>query len=575
MAKISKNKSNVKPIGNKTQTKCKKMEIERGPTKKQLREEIAIENKMKKIKNDKKKGKISSEQAEEKKKKLVATKNSGTSESYNKKKTVVNNEKKSTLNKHDRKEKDLNRQNAKKTTKDTFKEKPEMQKKIQTHKDNGSKLNKKHITDENVKAKKVIKKSGKNLSKDNRNKVIYTNENINTFLINAQSSNSKDQAINLLLYIFKNYRSNSAELLSKIKILTSSKKVDTNQMSLPKSIMTHLFAFYDIKGDFYENLFGFISGNSLLSKYACEYYYSNKLEQEEYHENFNQICNELGKVLNRHSFLPFNDYLEYVNEADQLDSLDKLLEMDDKPQEDIQGSKETIVDDSKNTPPDLCPENENSNFSLISLNDDEEISRLDKQLGEYFSNGNISPEDIEYSKSLSLYLKSLILNNYPVDINDLFKLLFFYQFEPLNIAYKGIVKAFIKKFNDTKRLFRIFQISSLVNPSTYSLYSPFFNTCGSDFDHFEFLKSIFAFGHEDIIIKKINKDAFYDVYHSNLGQDFDNFMISLINSEDRREKLVELSQQYHKPEIKIQIEQALAKKNSKLNDLAGDKAQTA
>jgi len=530
----------------------KKAPKERGPTKKQLREELKAEEKLKKIKNQQKKGKITSEEAQSKKKRLMDTEKKPangkarkenisteqkeqcilTSDKDNSKNTELKDDsKKSGLPKRSSKNLQLKRKNEKKMTEE-----------------NAEKKAKKHS-----KKKKNSAKVGK---------IFYTEENINSFLIEAKDKNLKDKAASMIMFLFKTFKENPAELLAKIKILTSDKKVNTEGLSTHMAIISHLFMFFGMKSDFFENLFSLIMSDSLLSKYACSYLYSQRFDNEEYDEHFHKICSELARVLEKTSALSLDDYLDYVNEIDLMENLEDFKF--DEAHEDSELGANQKMDKFEEAQDMLCEPDENDDtFSLKSLNDDDEIRRIDMELGKYFSKGSLSLKESVYVYSLSKYFETFLKTNYATNIDHLKIILYFYQFDSISVIFKHIVKKFVSKFNDSKRLFRIYQICCIVDPSLYGLYNVFLSACRTDFQHLAFLKLAFNFGHEDFLVGKINKDAFYDVYSPNLGPEFDDFMKNVVLAENRHQKLVELSQKVYSTDVQEEISKAIDRTKSK------------
>lgn len=500
--------------------KKKQQKVERGPTKKELRKEIQAEAEAKKAKRDSKKGKIDSEQTQEKK-----DRPSRAGEGKNSDKKSAGEGKKSGARRS--------------------KAEPDKAKKHRS-------------------------------AKSKTAKVLYTAENINSFLLEARNSGDKSRATNMLLFIFRAFRNNSADLLAKIKVLTSNKKVNAEGLSLHMSVMKHLFAFYDMKDGFFENLFKLIMSGSLLSRYVCDYLYSTPFEPEEYDEHFNRICSELARILEKTAQLPFEDYMEYVQDIDAMDDIQDFKLVD----ETEQSTKDTEEEDGKQNSlreaqKMLDPHDEDSTFTLQSLNDDDEIERLDRELGSFFSKGAVSAQDEEYAIALARCLEALIKHNYAVKIDDLIKVLYFYQFEPISNTFKHIVKEYMSKFREPVRVFKIFQMTCMVVPSIYSLYNVFLSHCNGDFDHLRFMRCVLNSGHEDFLLNRIDKDSFYIVYNSGLGEEFDDFMKNLVRLEHREDKLRELSEKPFKPEVKEAIKASLEtlekRKAKKAKSISGDR----
>lgn len=412
-------------------------------------------------------------------------------------------------------------------------------------------------------------KSPVDLKKPKAAKILYTVENINSFLLEAK--NNKSKATGMLLFMFRTFKNNSADLLAKIKILTKDKKVNTEGDSLHVSVMKHLFAFYSMKGSFHENLFELIMGGGPLPRYACEYLYSHPFGSEEYDEHFDRICSELARVLEKTAQLSFEDYMEHIYSIDAMDDvLDFQFEEDSAPNALNDDPRENRLEDAQKL---LDPLSEDDVSTLQSLNDDDEIERLDRELGGFFSRGMISARDGEYAGALARCLESLIKHNYAVRIDDLIKILYFHQFEPISDTFKHIVKEYMTKFREPIRVFRIFLMTAMVTPNVYFLYRIFLSHCGNEFDHLKLMRSVLRFGHEDFLVNRIDKDSFYGIYNSDLGEGFDAFMMSLVRLEHREDRLKELLKHTFKPEVESVIRasfEALDKRRARKKPASGN-----
>lgn len=562
MARLSHKKENLK--NNKkiakesnSEASClseRKAAKERGPTKKQLREELKTQEKLKKIKNQQKKGKITSEEAQSKKKRLMDTEKRPANGKARKENIATEQKEKRILTSDNDNSKNTELKDDSKKSGSPKRSSKNLQLKRKSEK---------KMKEENAE-KKVKKHSKKKKNSAKVGNIFYTEENINSFLIEAKNKNLKDKAAAMIMFLFKTFKENPAELLAKIKILTSDKKVNTEGLSTHMAIISHLFVFFGMKSDFFENLFSLIMSDSLLSKYACSYLYSQRFENEEYDEHFHKICSELARVLEKTSALPLDDYLDYVNEIDLMENLEDFKFDETHEDSELCANSKQEMNKFEEAQDMLCEPDENDDtFSLKSLNDDDEIRRIDMELGKYFSKGSISFKESVYVYSLSKYFETFLKTNYATNIDYLKSILYFYQFDSISVIFKHIVKKFISKFSDSKRLFRIYQVCCIVDPSLYGLYNVFLSACKADFQHLAFLKSALNFGHEDFLVNKINKDVFYGVYSPNLGPEFDDFMKNVILAENRHQKLIELSQKVYGSDVQEEIAKAIDRVKSK------------
>lgn len=408
---------------------------------------------------------------------------------------------------------------------------------------------------------------------ENSSKLFYTPENINTYLLEAKNANSKDKVTNMLLFILKKFKSNPAEVLAKIKILTTDKNVETEGDCIQIAVLKHICAFYELKDSTLKNLFGLIYIDSLLSRYLVDFIFSATFDADQYNEFFEEIFNEIAKVCEKSANLPFTDFIGFFYEIDSYENVEDYKVDGDAEEvaevvveEEIAEEAAEVVIEEGILPLESEEASSLSSVSLVSLNDDAEIERLDRELGKMFGKGMLSIEEQKYITNLAKCLELLIKNSSTIKIDNLIRILYLNQFEHIAQTVKFVIKDFLAKVCDQKRIFKIFQICALVNPSIYSIYSIFNTYCGEYFDLKKFLTCVFNFGHEDFILNKIDKDAFYAIYDSKLGQSFDDLLIQLISGERREDKLKELDAIYFNEDVKSAIKvslEAVEKKNKK------------
>lgn len=525
MAKLSKKRTDVKDKKpdrknglSKSKLKRKANGIEKGPTKKQMREEDMNKNKLKKKSLDSK------------------------SDKKNK-----SDENKSEIKKSDKKF-DKGNKSDEKTA------------------DNKNKSDKKPVDNKKSIDKRKISNNKMINNKNKKAKVMYTEENINSFLLEAKKSKSKDKTINLLLFIFKQFKTRPSDILAKIKILTSDLKIEENDDKIHNLILKHVFKYFEMNGSISECLFSMLSTDSLLSKYISNFLFSITFDIEEYEFYFNSLITELCNKLEKVSKISMNDYIELIGNMDQSESIQKYTSqindemINNETNEEMNDEKDN--DESVSSCDKLEEEKESeteSSISLVSLNDDEEIRRIDIQLGKIFKKGTISAADETFCINLIKCLELLIKSNYAVNSENLIQILYFGQFDFISKSIKFIIKDLLNKINEPARIFKIYQMCSLAIPENYQFFNIFSFYCGDIFDLKNFMISVFHFGLEDFLVNKINKDKFYSIYESTLGQEFDDFLIALIQNEHRAEKLKELEDQYFKPDIKEEISKKIKK----------------
>lgn len=408
---------------------------------------------------------------------------------------------------------------------------------------------------------KTMQKSSKPVKKA---KIMYTAENINAFLVEAKESGEQEKSVNMIIFLLREFKNNPAEALSKIKILTSDIKVESSNTKPYLLVLEHLFSYFRMKGTLLENVFEIISVNSALSKNVCDFLFSKTFDTDEYNFYFEAICTELCKIFHESKSLSMETYIDNVKQLQEQTDLQKyamdVLKEENESEEtdqDAEVSEEGMKAENKT----LLEEEESSqesSLSLVSLKDEDEIERLDRQLGLMFKKNALTAEDEQKTVNVLKSLETLVRHNYAMKIEDLIKLLYFGQFSSASSILKFIIKDFLGKVSEKKRVFKIFQACALVLPEDYQFFTSFYTYCGEDFDMKGFMNGVFSFGHEDFMVNRINKDGFYAIYESTLGEQFDEFFTSIIQTEARVEKLQQLHELYFKPEIQEIIQKRLS-----------------
>ncbi|KAM0680398.1 hypothetical protein GINT2_001457 [Glugoides intestinalis] len=412
---------------------------------------------------------------------------------------------------------------------------------------------------------KRVKKMQKSTKPVKKAKIMYTAENINAFLIEAKESGEQEKSVNMIIFLLREFKNNPAEALSKIKILTSDIKVEVKSTKPYLLVLEHLFSYFKMKGTVLENIFAIISINSALSKNVCDFIFSKTFEAEEYSFYFKAICTELCEVLAKTKNLSMETYLENVKELQEQPDLQKYAmdmlkeESGNEENQSCEAEEEEQEQQvTENPEEEEIDASQESSLSLVSLKDETEMERLDRQLGLMFKKSALTEEDEQKSVNVLKSLETLIRHNYAMKIEDLKKLLYFGQFSTAETILKFIIKDFLGKVSEKKQIFKIFQACALVLPENYHFFTSFYTYCGDEFDMKAFMTGVFSFGHEDFVLNRINKDAFYAIYESTLGEQYDDFFTSIIQSEARVEKLQELHELYFKPEIQDVIQKRLS-----------------
>lgn len=413
---------------------------------------------------------------------------------------------------------------------------------------------------------------------DDKDKLVFTRENINSHLLTYNENPEGYKLNGMVTYIFKEYKDEPSSLLSKIKILTMNKKVEVGSKSIIRNILNNLFALYDMKGSFHDNLFSFLNLTSYLSILATELYFESSMETEEFEEIFNKVCDEIIKVMQPKAYASFEEFDKAFMSFDEISDLKNArtsveADSESKSESEDEAIPAYTAEDRKNNHVDKWNDDmEQSSFSLVSLNDDEEIEKMDYRLGSIFRGDGISEDNKNYASKLMVAIKQLLTANYIFNIELFKKLLYIDQFAYLYQQSKHAIRTFVDKVKDKKRIFRMFQIAALQIPQVYKLYKIMQTTCGVDYDSISFMDVAITNGDGEYILQRVDNGEFYRYYKKDMGLLYDEFLVGLIGNENSIDTLKRLSENDLPEEaqeaIKISIDRVehRAKKSEKKND---------
>lgn len=422
------------------------------------------------------------------------------------------------------------------------------------------------------KMKNAEKRNGLKSENKGKDKLVLTRENINSHLLSYTQAPEGYKLMGMLTFLFKEFKEQPSDLLAKIKILTMNKKIINEDMSegankcnnLPKSILNHIFAIFDMKDSFIENLFKFLRNKTYLAELSTDMYFETAMDNENFGEHFNQLSDEIIRVWESKSYASFDEFKSAFERIGAVQNLEDFKT--DKIEKEIESEgDEEGSDDKMETSPEVKnmvikanQELEEGSFSLISLDDQEEMERMDRSLGMIFASDNVSEENKTYSLSLVRCLERLVKANYIFDINLLIKLFYIDQFEVLFYQFKYLIKAFIAKFSDKARIFRMFQIAAIEIPQIYKLSSIVQPYCGDAFDVISFIKVAINNHQGASILNRIERQKFYDLYNTSLGAEYDLFFIDLLANERSANVLGELLSRENTPEVTAAIRETIA-----------------
>lgn len=410
----------------------------------------------------------------------------------------------------------------------------------------------------NIAKKAANTKVTKNVNKKKqfgKDRIVFTRENINSHLVNSVEHPENYKLLGMLTYLFKDFKTEPQNLLAKLKILTMKKKNKNENHSdddtTARMIMKQLFMIFEMNGEFYKNIFDLLKTKSYLTEIATDFYFQTPMSNEDFREHFDILCDELIKVWKPKAYASFEDFQKAFEALDAIEVLEniKLQEEEAVSEESLGvekvGKNEYIAKIRDSTGIDVSikqqvVDQDDSSFSLISLDDEDQIQKLDIELGKIFQKDSVSEENKAYSMLLIRSLESLIRQNSIFDINMLLRLLYIDQHDEIYVSFKHVIKSFISKFSDKKRIFRIYQNAAIEIPQLYKLFGIFSTHCGSDFDTSSFIKVAINHHHGDMILNRIDPGQFYVIYNPTLGVFYDAFYTTLIRLEKNSDTLKSL-----------------------------------
>ena len=141
-----------------------------------------------------------------------------------------------------------------------------------------------------------------------------------------------------------------------------------------------------MQGDFFICLFNLLSQDTLLSKYACTMFFSTEFTSDEHSLIFN--INKIVSLLSRDAEIKYDSFIAYLNKEIETNILDFDVDSLKTFGENVVTFDEEVVDHA-----DM---NEESSFSLISLENSEEIKKVNERFALLFKD-SVSENAIQYS----------------------------------------------------------------------------------------------------------------------------------------------------------------------------------
>lgn len=383
-------------------------------------------------------------------------------------------------------------------------------------------------------------------------RLVLTKDNVNTHLLAYLEDPQKYSIVGVLTYLFKTFQDEPAELLAKIKILTSKKKGIAPNHSIQKSVLSHLFAIFNMKDDFFQNMFKIMKSEGFLPHLICSFYFKTSMSTEDVEEHLSVLFGELQKAyepLSAVSLSEFKIKAAKLMECSEVEETDFISDESTCSENAAAGIDKVVEEHNR--------EFEESDASLISLDDDEQIAALDKKLGAILCRPEAAGENTEFLHLISQCLEMLIQNNYISNIEWLWNIMYLSQFSQISLALKFILKDFVEKFSDKASLFKMFHAAALLLPDVYILYTVFSTTCGKEFNYPVFFKNSLTRGHAPFLLDRIDSAKYYALYNPEMGGVYDEFYKALLMKEPKMEKLLTQKERELPEELSMVVSEAI------------------
>ncbi|AFN83966.1 hypothetical protein EROM_101510 [Encephalitozoon romaleae SJ-2008] len=319
-----------------------------------------------------------------------------------------------------------------------------------------------------------------------------TRENINAVSLElVKNKRMFDKNVNYVMSFMIKAFPERTELLSRIKVLNikskAAKKIDL-ESDIMDQIAMNVFAIKNInEGSFMKNMLTLFKDPSSFSKVFLTYFYSNSslgiektdeildklvellLEESSLKESFEGFINGIG----------FSEYSESIS-SEKTEEMGKELGTD--------AHKELTYKASND-------ESSSTAISLISLDDSEEIRRIDTSISLLFEGRKkkLSPLSLKTCARVLSIMNIILENNYPGCVDVVPVLMYISKID--QVIFKrslSALKTILKKINykDKGRLFEMFCDLLGQNPNMIRMTMLIANTCGDYFSWPEFLESV-------------------------------------------------------------------------------------
>ncbi|KAL7344796.1 hypothetical protein P7C64_10s4g17840 [Encephalitozoon intestinalis] len=332
-----------------------------------------------------------------------------------------------------------------------------------------------------------------------------TKENINAVSLElVKNKKMFDKNVNYVMgFMLKSFPEKN-ELLSRIKVLNiksrSAKKIDP-ESDVMEQIAMNVFAIKNLdEGSFTKNMLALFRDPSSFSQAFLTYFYSNlNLSTTKTDEILNGLVELLlSESKLKKSFMNFMNSIELSEDSESI-SLEEAKSLhkasDDHTFEKII-NKESY-DESSSTV-----------MSLVSLDDSEEIKRIDTSISLLFEGKRekMSMLSILVCTRVLNIIRIILENNYPRDVDVIPVLMYIAEIDQ-TIFKKSMsaIKIILRKtdYRDKEKLFEMFCALLERNPGIIRMAMLFVDTCGKHFNWPRFLEIID--GNEEIDLDVVDR----------------------------------------------------------------------
>ncbi|WEL39736.1 hypothetical protein PFJ87_10g01850 [Encephalitozoon hellem] len=317
-----------------------------------------------------------------------------------------------------------------------------------------------------------------------------TKENINAVSLElVKDKKMFDKNVNYVMsFMFKSFPEKT-ELLSRIKVLSikskAAKKIDL-ESDIMEQIAMNVFAIKNInEGSFMKNMMTLFKDPSTFSKVFLTYFYSGS---DLGTEKTDEILNEIMELILCESGLK-KDFEEFMADIGPSEDLKSVSSCEEVAKDLDTGGPEKLANEA------VDDESSSTAVSLVSLDDSEEIRRIDASISLLFEGRKkkLSPLSLATCARALSIMNIILENNYPGRVDIVPALMYISKID--QVIFKrslAALKTVLRKidYKDKERLFEMFCILLEQNPEMIRMTMLVVDSCGDHFLWPEFLESV-------------------------------------------------------------------------------------